>query len=311
MMKLVTILALAIGVDAFQPASLRSRALRPTTSVTRHATSEVDASVMMKPAPGSGIVEKRVPQKMDEGVFKFNKILIDTVYDIICFAYPVRGTDRDFARFYVLETVARVPYFAYLSVLHLRETFGDRSCGDKMRTHYAQADNELHHLLIMEALGGNTKWFDRTLAQSMAFGYYWYVIIIYFFAEDAAYHLSELIEDHAFDTYSGYLANHEALLKSKPVPTIAYKYYVQDNPFLFDLFCTVNQNEIEYDEGGVPFSARRPELECLYDVFCNIRDDEKEHWKTLCNLVQFGDMQGCAASDVKSTAPLDTVPEIA
>lgn len=52
--------------------------------------------------------------------------------------YPVRGTERDFARFYVLETVARVPYFAYLSVLHLRETFGDREGGEKMRTHYAE-----------------------------------------------------------------------------------------------------------------------------------------------------------------------------
>jgi hypothetical protein len=29
------------------------------------------------------------------------------------------------------------PYFAYLSVLHLRETFGERELGEKMRTHYA------------------------------------------------------------------------------------------------------------------------------------------------------------------------------
>lgn len=63
---------------------------------------------------------------MDEGIYGFNKKLIDTVYDIICFLYPVTGSDRDFARFYVLETVARVPYFAYLSVMHLRETFGER-----------------------------------------------------------------------------------------------------------------------------------------------------------------------------------------
>jgi ubiquinol oxidase len=90
---------------------------------------------------------------MDEGIYAFNKFTIDTVYDIICFLYPVRGTDRDFARFYVLETVARVPYFAYLSVMHLRETFGEREMGEKMRTHYAEADNELHHLLIMESLG--------------------------------------------------------------------------------------------------------------------------------------------------------------
>ena len=86
-------------------------------------------------------LDKGPAKKMDEAIFKFNKTLIDTVYDIICFLYPVKGNERDFARFYVLETVARVPYFAYLSVLHLRETFGDRESSDKMRSHYAEADN--------------------------------------------------------------------------------------------------------------------------------------------------------------------------
>lgn len=118
-------------------------------------------------------LDKGPAKKMDEAIFKFNKFLIDSVYEIICILYPVRGNERDFARFFVLETVARVPYFAYLSVLHLRETFGEREHGDKMRTHYAEADNELHHLLIMEALGGNKSIIDRTLAQSMAFFYYW------------------------------------------------------------------------------------------------------------------------------------------
>ena len=28
-------------------------------------------------------------------------------------------------------------------------------------------------------------------------------------------------------------------------------------------------------------------IESLYDVFCCVRDDEQEHWKMLCNLVQF------------------------
>ena len=40
---------------------------------------------------------------------------------------------------------------------------------DRMRTHYAEADNELHHLLIMESLGGNSSAIDRTVAQTMAF----------------------------------------------------------------------------------------------------------------------------------------------
>ena len=39
----------------------------------------------------------------------------------------------------------------------------------------------------------------------MAFGYYWYVTVVYAFSEQAAYHLSELIEDHAFNTYNTFL----------------------------------------------------------------------------------------------------------
>jgi ubiquinol oxidase len=252
---------------------------------------------------------------MDEGIYNFNKIVIDTVYDVICFLYPVKGTPRDFARFYVLETVARVPYFAYLSVMHFRETFGERydTMSDRMRTHYAEADNELHHLLIMESLGGNSNIVDRTLAQTMAFFYYWYVIIIYTVNEPAAYHLSELIEDHAFNTYSKFTTEYEESLKTQPVPEIARKYYERDNPFLFDLFCTVkekantNTNTANTanakDDDDMTFSARRPKLESLYDVFINIRDDEKEHWKTLCNLVQYDDMNAVDASQVESTVP--------
>jgi len=243
---------------------------------------------------------------MDERIFAFNKIVIDTVYDIICFLYPVTGSKRDFARFYVLETVARVPYFAYLSVLHLRETFGDRdpNLGEKMRTHYAEADNELHHLLIMESLGGNSSVIDRTLAQTMAFGYYWYVTAVYAVSEQAAYHLSELIEDHAYNTYSKFLSEHEAMLKGLPVPSIARKYYIEDNPFMFDQFCTVK----DVDQDG-NFSQRRPQLETLYDVFVNVRDDEREHWKTLCNLVQYNDMQGVENKNVVGTKakPIEAV----
>jgi len=240
-------------------------------------------------APAVVAEAAKVPAQMDEKIFTLNKVIIDTVYDIICAVYPVTGSDRDFARFYVLETVARVPYFAYLSVMHLRETFGERTSGgsERMRTHYAEADNELHHLLIMESLGGNSSVVDRTLAQTMAFGYYWYVIIVYSVSEQAAYHLSELIEDHAFNTYNGFLNDHAEKLRSMPVPPIAQKYYIDDNPYMFDKFCTVPEPS---DDGT--FRERRPKLASLYDVFVNVRDDEREHWKTLCNLVQYDDMQG-------------------
>jgi len=161
-----------------------------------------EANDLISPASNADISIEAI--RMDESIYTVNKVLIDTVYNIICLLYPVRGTNRDFARFYVLETVARVPYFAYLSVLHLRETFGERFPGmsERMRTHYAEADNELHHLLIMEELGGNDAIIDRIVAQTAAFFYYWYVVVIFTWNEPAAYHLSELIEDHAYNTYN-------------------------------------------------------------------------------------------------------------
>ena len=161
---------------------------------------------------------------LDERIFGFNRLLIGIVKGSIDAAYSYQDDDTlllDVRRFYVLETVARVPYFAYLSVLHLRETLGERDLRETMRLHYAEADNELHHLLIMEALGGNATAFDRTLARTMAFFYYWYVVGVYVLSPEAAYHLSELIEDHAYNTYDTFLTKNEAKLRTLPVPEIA------------------------------------------------------------------------------------------
>ena len=52
-----------------------------------------------------------------------------------------------------------------------------------------------------------------------------YVIVVYAVSEPAAYHLSELIEDHAYDTYNGFLTEHEEMLKKMHVegyPTIFF-----------------------------------------------------------------------------------------
>mmetsp|Transcript_6711 Transcript_6711/g.7281 ORF Transcript_6711/g.7281 Transcript_6711/m.7281 type:complete len:305 (+) Transcript_6711:148-1062(+) len=293
----LSIVALSSFTDAFAPTSRVTMSPKPKFGGLVSNKVKVNG-LMMSDVVAEVKTEMPKPALMDEGIFTFNKILIDSVYNIICFFYPVTGGKRDFARFYVLETVARVPYFAYLSVMHLRETFGERELGEKMRTHYAEADNELHHLLIMESLDGNESGIDRTLAQTMAFGYYWYVIILYFFNEPAAYHLSELIENHAFETYDGFLSEYADKLKGMPVPPIAKKYYMDDNPYMFDQFCTVKEKDVDGN-----FSSRRPKLETLYDVFVNVRDDEKEHWKTLCNLVQYGEMQAIPAEFVESTKP--------
>ena len=55
---------------------------------------------------------QKPPKGLEENIYTLNKFIVDTVYKFICIIYD----GNDFARFYVLETVARVPYFAYLSV---------------------------------------------------------------------------------------------------------------------------------------------------------------------------------------------------
>lgn len=208
---------------------------------------------------------------------RFGSPLSDTVKDANRFAVGFlkgaifdtmfAGNDRAYARFYALETIARVPYFSYLSVLHLYETLGRWRRAKYLKLHFAESWNEMHHLLIMEELGGNEQFLDRFLAQHIAFGYYALVAFLYLLNPVEAYNLNQDVEEHAFATYDEYLKENEEELKKLPAPKAAIEYYVDGDMYMFDEF----QTECE---------LRRPEINNLYDVFVAIRDDEAAHAKT-------------------------------
>ena len=137
---------------------------------------------------------------------------------------------------------------------------------------------------------------DRFFAQHCAVAYYWVTCGMcvplraqtnedalmqrmfflpwrsYFASPRMAYHLMELIEEHAFETYDQFLVSDGELLKSQPVPDVARRYYenAAGDQYLFDEFQT-----------GSPVGARRPTLGSLYDVFVAIRDDEGQHCTTM------------------------------
>ncbi|GJQ15072.1 hypothetical protein GpartN1_g6863.t1 [Galdieria partita] len=191
------------------------------------------------------------------------------IYDALCSFIDWAYKDRPIERFWFLETVARMPYFSYISVLHLYETLGWWRNGELLKIHFAEEYNEFHHLLIMESLGGDRKWLDRFVAEHAAVFYYWLLVLFFFLSPSLAYNFSELVEAHAVDTYSEFLQANEELLKELPPPKIAQRYYLADNLYMFDEF----QNHSP--------GTRRPPCDNLYDVFCNIRDDEIEHVKTM------------------------------
>ena len=116
------------------------------------------------------------------------------LYDIGCFALDELFPDRPIARFWFLETIARMPYFSYVSMLHLYESFGWWRNPQLRKVHNAEEDNELHHLLIMESLGGNALWRDRFLGYHVAIGYYWAICALFFYSPKAAYEFMALLE---------------------------------------------------------------------------------------------------------------------
>ena len=136
---------------------------------------------------------------------KINTLVLSFTIAIIDYLY--RG--RHFQRFWVLEEIARAPYFAFLSVLHLRESMGLRGPEHLylMKEHFDQSVNETEHLEYMESRGGNSYWIDRAFARHLVLIYYWINVVYYWVAPKSAYHLSYEVEVHAAATYAKHLAN--------------------------------------------------------------------------------------------------------
>ena len=135
-----------------------------------------------------------------------NRFVLDITVAILDFLYQ----GRDYQRFWVLEEIARAPYFAFLSVLHFRESMGLRGPEHLylMKQHFEQSVNETEHLEYMESRGGNSYFIDRFVAKHLVLIYYWSNVVYYWVAPRLAYHLSYEVEIHAATTYAKYLADH-------------------------------------------------------------------------------------------------------
>ncbi|OAE23311.1 hypothetical protein AXG93_1713s1110 [Marchantia polymorpha subsp. ruderalis] len=205
-----------------------------------------------------------------------NKKMLDVIFE-----------DRPIQRFWFLETVARMPYFSW------------RSGAEVRKVHFAEEWNEMHHLKIMESLGGDLEWGDRFFAQHAAFFYYWTLNAMFLISPTVAYNFSELIESHAVDTYGEFADENEELLKTLPPSPVAVAYYESGDLYMYDEFQTSR-----------PPESRRPKMGSLYDVFMAICGDEGEHVKTMVACQQL-DTQVVSPNRVKySGQKVETEVEI-
>ena len=75
---------------------------------------------------------------------KLNSLILNSTVNFLDFIY----SGRSLQRFWVLEVIARSPYFAFLSVLHFKESLGIKNEKTMilMKEHFYQAINETEHL---------------------------------------------------------------------------------------------------------------------------------------------------------------------
>jgi ubiquinol oxidase len=149
------------------------------------------------------------------------------------------------SRFFLLETVARMPYFSYIGMLHFYETLGFwRRSADMKRIHFAEEMNEFRHLMIMESMGGDQRWWVRFMAQHAAIAYFIGLCFLWALSPSLSYKFSEMLETHAVNTYGQFLDENEELLKDLPPSLAAVDYYAlgASDPYFAEFQTTAISN---------------------------------------------------------------------
>lgn len=165
-------------------------------------------------------------------------------------------------RFYVLEEIARIPYFSYVTVIQLLQWLELNPSLHISKLHFKQTINETWHLIIMKELGGNKNIIDVLFAKSLGLFYYWFNIVLFLFFPKKAYYLMELVENHAQISYSEYITSNEVLLKSTKAGRYGSEYFfaVEDQmnptdskklndsyqPTLFDVYSIILTDEVSH-----------------------------------------------------------------
>ena len=132
------------------------------------------------------------------------------------------GRRRTFAKFRVLEVVARVPYQSWEHATYQRigGTQGRvhlaRRLFDRVLEFRAQQDNEQWHLLIMDELaarepGRRSRLMHTVMPKLMAFGSWHLSWLMYVVRPDWSHRLNADFEDHAEHEYAEFVRDNPAL----------------------------------------------------------------------------------------------------
>jgi ubiquinol oxidase len=217
---------------------------------------------------------------MSKIFFLLIKILVNTLVSLIDALFQL-----SYRRFYVLEEIARVPYYSFVSVFQFYQWLGVNPPLSIVKLHFKQTVNETWHLLIMKELGGGDNIFDRIVFRIISFFYYWFNILLFFISPKLAYYMMELIEEHAFASYIQFINENKIELKSKPLLPIAKEYFYNYSDQMKQNEKTGKEQEIKLKPETVTnLDKSLTDEENYLKLFEIIAQDELEHSNSLSSL---------------------------
>lgn len=159
-----------------------------------------------------------------------------------------------YLKFRAVEVIARVPYQSWSSaaftLLTLFYTDSKRALRLSTISRFSRfaSDNETMHVVVISELakkeepGGLIR--HTLIPMSFAFFYFWMSYVMYLINPRWSLETNYLFEQHAFDQYSLFLRDNEALLKSKSIESEFLAWYGRHPRSQYEFFESVRNDEI-------------------------------------------------------------------
>ncbi|MEK7063826.1 MAG: alternative oxidase [Patescibacteria group bacterium] len=163
------------------------------------------------------------------------------------------GTKPSYEKFKAIEVIARIPYQSWEAVAYTLLTlfYSDEHRAIKLSkvlpfARHAQ-DNETMHVVVVSQLvkqRGHNGFIRHTLIPLVfSFFYYWLVWCISMFERKVAFEVNYIFEQHAFDQYTEFMRENQALLEGRRVTSDFLKFYGRSVQNEYELFDTIRIDE--------------------------------------------------------------------
>lgn len=159
-----------------------------------------------------------------------------------------------YLKFRAVEVIARVPYHSWSSAAFTLLTlfYADEVRALKLSTisRFARfaSDNETMHVVVISALARKEQRSGvirhTLIPMFFAFFYFWMSYLIYLINPRWSFETNYIFEQHAFDQYSLFLKDNEAMLKSKPIESEFLAWYGRHPRSQYEFFQSVRNDEI-------------------------------------------------------------------